>query len=161
MELASKHPDLSFVVQDFGSVEPQFQTTVGPELKGRITFQEHNFFTPQPVKDADVYMLKHVLHDWPDAVCATIIQQIIPVMKKGSRIIVVDGIQPEFGQVPNYVMKVMASLDLTMMGSLNAKERTKADWEAVAKLADSRLIMEAFNQPPGSAFGAISFQLKE
>lgn len=31
---------------------------------GRVVFQEHNFLSPQPVKDADVFLMRVVIHDW-------------------------------------------------------------------------------------------------
>ncbi|KAJ7833354.1 hypothetical protein B0H14DRAFT_3142618 [Mycena olivaceomarginata] len=34
---------------------------------GAVRFHVHNFFTPRPVTDAAVFLLRVVLHDWPDA----------------------------------------------------------------------------------------------
>ena len=63
VELASKHPNLSLIDQDYGTLKEQFDKTVPDTLKSRVKFQVHDFFTPQTVK-ADVYLLKHILHDW-------------------------------------------------------------------------------------------------
>jgi hypothetical protein len=29
--------------------------------------QAHDFFTPQPILDASIFLLRVVLHDWPDS----------------------------------------------------------------------------------------------
>ncbi|KAJ7833348.1 hypothetical protein B0H14DRAFT_2364340, partial [Mycena olivaceomarginata] len=34
---------------------------------GAVRFQVHDFFTPRPVTDAAFFLLRVVLHDWPDA----------------------------------------------------------------------------------------------
>jgi 6-hydroxytryprostatin B O-methyltransferase len=44
VELASQHPDLILVVQDFAALEPQFHKTVPKDLNSRISFQVHDFF---------------------------------------------------------------------------------------------------------------------
>jgi 6-hydroxytryprostatin B O-methyltransferase len=154
VEIASQHPNLTIIDQDFACLEPQFNDFVPANLKSRILFQTHDFFTHQTVK-ADVYLLKHILHDWPDVLCMTIIRNIVPAMKNGSRIVVMDGVMPEVGEAPNYSLKINATFDLQMMALFNAKERTKRDWEALFKGADPRLNIKAFRQPLGSAASLI------
>jgi hypothetical protein len=150
VELASKHPDLTMIVQDFAALEPQFDATIPEKYKSRISFQAHDFFTPQPIKGADVYFFKHVLHDWPDASCVKILKNVVPAMKSGSRIILMEGVLAEVGQVPNSVAKLGTALDLQMMAALNARERKAEDWKALFKAADERLVVKAIRQPPGS-----------
>jgi hypothetical protein len=155
VKIASQHPDLTMIVQDFGTLNPQFDATVPTSLKPRISFQAHDFFTPQPVKGAEVYFFKHILHDWPDSHCVKIIQNIVPAMNKGGRIIIMDGVMPELGQAPYQIMKLSTSFDLQMMCCLNAKERRKEDWEKLFIKADVRLVIKAIKQPPGSAASVI------
>lgn len=68
-------------------------------LKSRFTFQEHDFFTPQPVV-GDVYLLRFILHDHPDAVATQIVKNLVPALRKGSRIIINDGVLPEPNTLP-------------------------------------------------------------
>ena len=86
-----------------------------------------------------------------DAICAKILQNVVPAMNRGSRIIIMDAIMPEVGQVSNFLLKTNTSLDLQMMTALNAKERRAQDWEALVESADGRLVVKAIRQPPGSA----------
>lgn len=150
MTLAEAFPKLHCIVQDYAGLEPQFKSICPPALQSRITFQQHDFFTPQPVKGASVYLLKHILHDWPDDLAIKIIQNIVPAMAPDSRIIIMDGVVPLPGTAPKELEKLSTSLDLQMMSLMNAHERTKADWREMISKADARLVVKAFVQPPGS-----------
>jgi len=59
-------------------------------LKDRINFQAHDFWTPQSVKDADVYFIRFCLHDYSDDDAVKIQRNIIPAMKHGARLVVMD-----------------------------------------------------------------------
>ena len=64
-QLAKVSPDLTLVVQDLDECKPVFEASLPVELKDCVLFVVHNFFNPQPVS-ADIYLLKMILHDWPD-----------------------------------------------------------------------------------------------
>jgi hypothetical protein len=38
------------------------------------------------VKNADVYYLRWILHDWSDKYCVKILKSLIPAMKQGARL---------------------------------------------------------------------------
>ena len=57
-----------------------------------------------------------------------IIRNVVLVMAKGSRIIVMDGVMPEIGEASNFVLRMNTAMDQQMMAALNAKERRKEDW---------------------------------
>lgn len=117
----------------------------------RISFQVHNFFAPQPDNGADVYLLRHILHDWSDRLAIDIIRQITKVMKDHGLIIIVDGVLPPPGVLPVPVERLLTGLDLQMWDSLNARERTLEDWASLLDTADSRLKIVSSVQPEGSA----------
>lgn len=60
------------------------------DVKARISGMEHDFLTPQPVKGADIYLFRWILHDWSDKYCVKILQSLIPALKKGAKIIIND-----------------------------------------------------------------------
>ncbi|KAH6672060.1 S-adenosyl-L-methionine-dependent methyltransferase [Halenospora varia] len=86
-----------------------------PELKGRKMVLEdlpktltnhlpltntsiipYNFLTtPQPIIGAKVYILRHVLHDWPFHICQKILRNTKEGMREESRLLVVEVILPE------------------------------------------------------------------
>ena len=65
-DLCNHFPLLNFVVQDRPAViekaEPAWQREWPEALKaGRIQFMPHDFFTENPMKGANVYLLRHIL----------------------------------------------------------------------------------------------------
>lgn len=160
-KLATAHPKLHCVVQDFARLDDDFRAACPPELKSRVSFQSHNFWEEQPVKGADVYMLKRILHDYSDKYASKILAQIITVMKPGSRVIVMDGVLPPRGAMPWYLERLLVSLDLQMCVGLSSKERTKEAWEELFKSVDERLELKSVVHPEGAYDSVIEFILKE
>lgn len=96
----------------------------------------HDFFEEQPVKNAQMYYIRRVMHDWQDKDAVRILQGIIPAMANDSRIIISDMAIPE----PVTSRDAGAVwLDLMMM-SIGGKERTVRDWENLAGLAGLKLV---------------------
>lgn len=93
--LAKHFPKMSFIVQDLESTANAGRDQLPAELKDRIKFMTHDFFTPQPVKDADVYHFRAIFHDWPDGHCIRLLQNLIPALKKGAKVIIVDPRTPD------------------------------------------------------------------
>jgi hypothetical protein len=154
-ELARAYPEMTFVVQDLPELVEPFAKTCPAELKSRVSFVAHDFFEEQPVKGADVYFLKHILHDWSDPWAAKIIRALIPAMNKGAKIILLEGIVPPAGKAPPPVSRLMSALDMQMLVALNSKERTVEQWQGLFKLADERLVFKGVHQPPGVGFAVI------
>ncbi len=97
--IAEKAPDATFIVQDLAGVVEQGRKSLPESLKPRITFQEHDFFTPQP-QSADIYLLRFILHDHPDAAAVNIVKSLVPAMRDGSRLLINDGVLPEPNTLP-------------------------------------------------------------
>lgn len=55
----------------------------------------HDFFTEQPVKGADVFLLRCILHDWSDKYAIKILRALVPALKPDVRIIVNEAVVPE------------------------------------------------------------------
>lgn len=109
--IARKHPRLRFIVQDLPAIvadgEKVLSTTAAsPEIASRISFMAHDFLNPQPVLDADVFMFRFVIHDWSDKYVIKILQNLIHVMKKNTRIIIMDYMLAEPGTVPKVVERM-------------------------------------------------------
>jgi SAM-dependent methyltransferase len=97
--LAQRYPDLNFVVQDLPEALTGAAEAVPSEVADRIKFQEHDFFMPQTVQ-ADVYLFRNIFHNWPDAFAINILQQLVPALRKGSRIVIHDYLLPRPGALP-------------------------------------------------------------
>ncbi|KAF7333319.1 putative S-adenosyl-L-methionine-dependent methyltransferase [Mycena venus] len=72
LEIAQANPHLRFLIQDTQAViregEQHWETELpGALAAGRVSFGEHDFFGPQSVKNADIFLLRYIVHDWSDA----------------------------------------------------------------------------------------------
>lgn len=103
--LAQSFPNLHCIVQDLAEVIDSRPAEAPPEeLKDRVTFQSHDFFKPQPVKDADVFFLRWIFHGWSDKYCLRILDNLIPSLKPGARVVINDICLPEPGlELPPHV----------------------------------------------------------
>ncbi|KAI9709673.1 MAG: hypothetical protein M1828_002372 [Chrysothrix sp. TS-e1954] len=118
-DVRKQRPDLKgrMIVQDLSQ-----------EIEGRATVEgvepmSYNFFTPQPVKGAEVYFFRHVFHDWPDAASQEILRNTIPALIPGrSRIVIVDVV------VPDTDCPTFASLMDVFMMFCAGTERTERQW---------------------------------
>ncbi|ROT38016.1 S-adenosyl-L-methionine-dependent methyltransferase [Sodiomyces alkalinus F11] len=143
--LARKFPDLSIVVQDLPQAQPVFEKNVPADLKERVTYSAHDFFNPQPVQ-ADVYMIKLILHDWPDKESVQILRGLVPALKPGARVLFIDyvGKQDELAgsasgpPLPRSIQQFGTSTDLRMLALFSAKERPVGAWKEIFRQADER-----------------------
>jgi predicted O-methyltransferase YrrM len=90
--LARTFPSLHLTVQDLPHIAAEGR--VPDDLEGRMEFQVQDFFTEQSVKGADVYLLRWVLHDWPDKYAIQILRQLVPALRKGAKVVINDNVGP-------------------------------------------------------------------
>ncbi|KAK1831965.1 Demethylsterigmatocystin 6-O-methyltransferase [Podospora conica] len=87
----------------------------------------YDFFAggEQPVKDAHVYYLRKVLHDYYDDKCQTILRQVVKAMAPTSRVVLCEYVMPEGEDLGRDVFPYLLDFLLFMLGGL---ERTEAQW---------------------------------
>ncbi|KAJ9399551.1 hypothetical protein DTO282F9_3425 [Paecilomyces variotii] len=136
LSLAQAYPKLRFIVQDLPEQGKAF--SVPSHLQDRVQFMSHDMFQPQPIA-ADAYILRLICHDWPDVASSQILRQLVPAMRDGARIILVEAVMLEPGHVSGPAERVYSTSALHMAVTYNGKERTEAEWENIIKNADSRL----------------------
>jgi hypothetical protein len=73
-------------------------------------------------------VLKLILHDWDDASCAKILENVCARLEPGGRVISIDAVMPPLGDVSDVPSKL---LDINMMLLLPGRERTRVEWEAL------------------------------
>lgn len=96
LSLAQAYPKLRFIVQDLPEQGKAF--SVPSHLQDRVQFMSHDMFQPQPIA-ADAYILRLICHDWPDVASSQILRQLVPAMRDGARIILVEAVMLEPGHV--------------------------------------------------------------
>ncbi|KAK8129729.1 O-methyltransferase [Apiospora kogelbergensis] len=153
--LATKFPNLSTIVQDMESVLEN--VTAPKQLGDRCRFMAHDFFAPQPVKGADVYFLRWILHNWSDKYCILILRALLPALRPGARVIIQEILMPEPGAIAMWKEKSLRSDDLSMAAAFNAQERTVADFSSLVKQVDVGFELRDVIEPPGSALGMLEF----
>ncbi|KAF2659757.1 putative O-methyltransferase [Lophiostoma macrostomum CBS 122681] len=135
--LARAFPHLRFVVQDMPEVAAGAQEKIPEELCGRVSVVGHDMFTEQTVKEADVYLLRYVLHDWPDKYCIKVLKSLVPALKKGARVVIQDHLLPEPGTLPLLQEMQLRSMDAIMLSLFNSRERGADDWKSLFQQANA------------------------
>jgi O-methyltransferase domain/Dimerisation domain len=115
-------------------------------VAARLDYVGGNMF--EDVPPADAYVLKFVLHNWDDASCARLLQNVSARLERGGRVICIDSVLPPLGDTSNVPGKLQ---DLNMMLLLPGRERTRAEWEAFYN--DAGLAITAMIPVPDT-FGA-------
>jgi 6-hydroxytryprostatin B O-methyltransferase len=159
MALANAFPELQITVQDLPENAAEGAATLKPDLASRVTFQGHDFFQPQPVIGADIYLLRMILHDWAIPEAVRILQQLVPAMRRGSRIVIMDSVLPRPGSIPSTKERLLRVRDLTMLQVFNSCERDLDDWTQLLSLADKRLRLTHVAQPRGSVMSLLTVTL--
>jgi hypothetical protein len=101
-----------------------------------------SFFESVP-SGGDVYLVKHILHDWNDDECVRILERVRAAMAPDGRIVVVEMvIDPDGPPSP------AALLDLNMLVMLTGRERSIVEFEALFRRAGLRLAKVAPTPSP-------------
>ena len=89
----------------------------------RVELASGSFFERVP-EGADLYLLKSILHDWPDDKCAQILASVQKASRPGAKLLVIEMILPDQpGPSP------VTFMDLNMLVMLNGRERTAAEFK--------------------------------
>ena len=161
--LAKQYPHLNFVVQDLPETLVNAQKAFDPSdpnVASRIKFMPHDFFQPQPITDANVYLLRMIIHDWPDTEATNILKHLQSALKKpDASIIIMDTVLPRPGSIPILEERQLRVRDLTMMEVFNAKERELEDWKQLTRNSGLRILH--VEQPLGSNMGLLQVGLQK
>ena len=99
----------------------------------RVELRAGNFFEEVP-GGPDLYLLKHILHDWTDPQCVSILNNVAQAMSGDARLLVVEMLMPEPPAAAEASM-----MDLNMMVMTGGRERTVAQFRALFEQAGLRL----------------------
>ncbi|KAL4792588.1 O-methyltransferase-domain-containing protein [Aspergillus venezuelensis] len=152
--LAGATSHMRFIVQDLQGTVREGQRILPEHLQDRVSFQAHDFFNPQPVKHADVYFFRYILHNWADKYSVQILRNLIPALKAGSRVIIYEFLLPDESQT-EWTKKQWRNLDMVQMLGWNSLERTESDWKSLFALVDPRLEFVGTKTPEGSIVSLI------
>ena len=87
----------------------------------RVSYVTGDFFRDR-IPACDVYLLKRVLHDWPDTDAAAILTNIRAGATVGARVVLIEGVLDEASPGP------LAEVDIEMLVMTGGRERTQEQW---------------------------------
>jgi len=135
--------DLPHVVRD----APQRFRAWG--LGDRIRAEGGSFFESVPA-GGDAYILSHVIHDWSEEQCLTILGNCRRAMKPDAKLLIVEMVIPAGDE-----MHPGKLLDLTMLVMPGGQERTEAEYAALLDKAGFRLTRVVSTQSNVSVVEAV------
>ncbi|KAF2711448.1 S-adenosyl-L-methionine-dependent methyltransferase [Pleomassaria siparia CBS 279.74] len=147
--LANQFPHIKCIVQDLPDTVAEGVSRLPADLKDRVTFMAHDFFTPQPIM-ADVYYFRSIFHNWADKYCIKILQKLTPALKKGARIIIHERILPTLDTLNTIDAKRAINMDMGMLQLLNAQQREQDEWSELFCRADPRYRYLGAKKPAGA-----------
>jgi O-methyltransferase domain/Dimerisation domain len=106
----------------------------------RVSIQQGDFFDTVPA-GGDAYILSHIIHDWNEGQCLTILGNCRKAMKPGAKLLIVEFVLPE-GNTPHFGKLA----DMVMLAIPGGEERTAAEYGtllAAAGLNMTRVIPTA------------------
>ena len=130
----SRHPGIRGVLFDLPHVvrdAPALLKKSG--VSDRVSIESGSFFDSVP-KGGDAYILSHIIHDWSEAQCLTILGNCRRAMGSGGRLLIVEMVLPP-GDTPH----PGKLLDITMLTMPGGEERTSAEYEGLLAKAGFRL----------------------
>ena len=116
--------------------------------------QAIDFFTPQPVRHARAYYLHSILHDWGDADCLRILENLKLALKPGySRVLFNEIVLSEAEPTVQ-----ATSMDMMMLAHCDpAHERTETAWRAL--LGKAGFVVNAIYSGEGAAESVIEAEV--
>ncbi|KAK7040156.1 hypothetical protein VNI00_009962 [Paramarasmius palmivorus] len=174
LALHKAFPQITYVVQDLPPViseAQKFWESQAPEAlsSGKVKLQVQSFFEPQPEKNAAVYFLRLVLHDWPNDKSHEILKTLRASANDDTKLILFDMVVPhacaEASPVPGVPVgppapspllsnfaagSFITMVDLQMLNLMNGMERTMEGFVDLGKETGWKL--ESFKPGPLTAF---------
>jgi len=152
--LAASTKNIKFIVQELPGTVEAGQKSLAAHLHERVEYVVGDFFTEQQIIGADVYFFRWILHNWSDGYCVKILQGLVPAMRPNSKVLIYEFVLEE-GPVLKCTQKQGRNLDMAMLATFNASERTANDWERLFKLADARFVFVSTTKQAGCALSLV------
>jgi SAM-dependent methyltransferase len=132
LEALRLNPSLHGVLFDLGEhvVADHQLSELGDDDRWQLVTGD--FFESCP--PGDVYLLKHIIHDWNDEQCQRILRNCREAMTPGGRILVLDTVIP-----PRNAPHMGKLFDIMVMSILPGQERTEEEFRNLLAKADLEL----------------------
>jgi len=146
----SKYPGMSGVLYDAPAVVAGVaEVLTAHGVADRCEAVGGDFLHAVPA-GGDAYVLKHIIHDWSDEECVTILGHCHAGMAAGGRVLIVEMVIPG----PN-VPAISKFLDLEMLLFLTGRERTEDEYRDLLERAGFELTRVVPTPSPYSVIEAV------
>lgn len=128
--ILERYPEPKGVLFELPRVVQEAPELIGERgLTNRIICESGDFFESVP-EGGDAYILSHILHDWPEEQCLSILRNCRDAMSPASRLLIVEMVLPDDGPPhPGY------ELDMVMLALTGGRECTKEEYDKLLKQA--------------------------
>ena len=131
--LLIKNPTLAGTILDRPDVVARAKVAVAERgLSSRCHVVEGDFFVAVP--EADIYLLKHIIHDWDDEQSVVILSNCARALRPKGRIVLVERVMSEDDRT-----SPTSLTDLNMLVLLPGRERTAREYAGLIARAGLRL----------------------
>jgi hypothetical protein len=133
--ILAAHPHLIGTVFDRPGAEAEARNAItAANLGARCRFVGGDFFAGARPKGADLYILSHILHDWPDGKARRILEGCRRAMGSGARLIVLEALMSPGGEGESEI-----PADLLLLANCEGRLRSALEHEALLGSAGFRL----------------------
>jgi SAM-dependent methyltransferase len=137
LALLRRYPSLRCVLLELPELLPVVERRLAgedAELLSRLELVGGDMF--EAVPRADLYVLKHIVHNWDDARCIRLLGNCRAQLAEGGRVICADALLPPPGDAGAPATKL---LDVQMLVMFPGRERTREQWESLYAAAGLRI----------------------
>jgi len=129
-----RHPGVRGILAELPHVVGEARAFIEAQgLGNRVTIESIDFFKSVPA-GGDAYLLSHVIHDWTEVQCLTILGNCRKAMKSSARLLIVETVLPA-GDTPH----PGKLLDIAMLVMPGGQERTEEEYDTLLSQAGFRL----------------------
>jgi hypothetical protein len=134
MTTLQRYPSLRGVVFDRPDVIERARASIkAAGSENRCTLTGGNFFESVP-SGGDAYLMRHIIHDWNDEQCRTILRNCRKAVPPSGKLLLIESVIPP-GNEPCFAKL----LDLTMLAIPGGMERTETEYRELLAGAGFRL----------------------
>ena len=124
--ILKKHPHLNGILFEVPAVAEEAKSLIDAYgVANRCERASGDFINSIPA-EGDIYILKHIIHDWDDEQCITILSNCRKALAPGGKVLVIEMVLP-VGNEPS----IGKLLDLQMLLFLPGCERTEVEYRAL------------------------------
>jgi hypothetical protein len=135
--LLRQHPQTKGILADLPHVVTQATEILQRAgVVGRCEVVGGDFFEAVP-PGGDLYVLKHIIHDWDDARARTILQNCHRVMDAAAKLVIIDCVLPQ-QPIPEAAMGYLTDMGMLVV-TPGGRERTQEEFQALLASAGFEL----------------------